>query len=540
METAAESSHPYDPVCPVYFIPDNHSNSQDKSLRESIDGRQFPNSTHDNNESDKPVGTVQKSNDIAAEIFKPARKHQPENENLPRVALRESSNTLPDLGLHASVPSPPECMTTKLKSTDISSEIEETLTPISMEALEIPLGDYGQDSGFHAGLQNRVSRISDSSKTTWQQIQRLRVDNWSLRSQIHEIRARLREKQFVKSVAEDLLFKRIRSQEFLEPSQKPKLLVKGEKTIADLMQDCQDARDEYGPLEDDCTTLEDQLSGQELRLARIEEDFYNRPKASPISHPDDSVNPAFRSVSPESKSYFNGLEDMDTHPLVSKFLSRLGDLDLLRERHEDLVDDSEALEKERDSRSRFQLPLDSEDQDWLDNARKSEEKLLEEIHTAEADVAVIRNQCLEMGLVDENDEPNDFESQEQVSFKGEEDVNSQDQTSGYVKYPLLLPHPGAKREELAGYDLKPDEKSDNTTTRINDWLLQQLRSSALDVLLLASTYEGKGGEINDRWQFSVLSFWYKDGTIAAVGNTGVQLTVGRYGVLVDVGCGSGS
>jgi hypothetical protein len=26
----------------------------------------------------------------------------------------------------------------------------------------------------------------------------------------------------------------------------------------------------------------------------------------------------------------------------------------------------------------------------------------------------------------------------------------------------------------------------------------------------------------------------------SVGNTGVQLTVGRYGVLVDVGCGLGS
>jgi hypothetical protein len=28
--------------------------------------------------------------------------------------------------------------------------------------------------------------------------------------------------------------------------------------------------------------------------------------------------------------------------------------------------------------------------------------------------------------------------------------------------------------------------------------------------------------------------------ILSVGNTGVQLTVGRYGVLVDVGCGLGS
>jgi hypothetical protein len=32
----------------------------------------------------------------------------------------------------------------------------------------------------------------------------------------------------------------------------------------------------------------------------------------------------------------------------------------------------------------------------------------------------------------------------------------------------------------------------------------------------------------------------KQAIIVVVGNTGVQLTVGRYGVLVDIGCGLGS
>ncbi|TVY93862.1 hypothetical protein LAWI1_G001881 [Lachnellula willkommii] len=496
------------------YIPGSHHNAQDGPCIELIDGRQSPKSTSYTNER-LPVGTVQEANDVVTGLYEATSKHPPENQTLPRVILRESYNALPDLGLHSSISSPPQCLSTKPSSAELSSEIEESQTPIRMEVSETPLRGYGQDSGTHPGLQNQDTRAPHSSRTAWQQIQRLRIDNWSLRSQIHEIRARLREKQINKSVAEDLLFKCFRSQEVLASSRMPNLLVEGEKTIAELMEDCQNARDEYGPLEDDCTTLEDQLSGQELRLARIEEDFYNRPKVTSISNYDDSVNPAFRSVSPESKGSFDALDDIDTHPLASKFLSRLGDLDLLRERHGDLVEDREALEKERESRKQFQISLHADDQKWLDNATRSEEELLDEIHIVESDVAALRKQCLGMGLVDHNDELTNFESQEKLSFNGEEDVDSQDRISEYVKYPLLLPHPGVKHEVLAEYDPMPDERSDNTTNRINDWLLQQLRSSALEVRLLASTYEDKGGEINERWQFSVLSSWYKDGTIAA-------------------------
>ncbi|TVY85291.1 hypothetical protein LSUE1_G001295 [Lachnellula suecica] len=443
------------------------------------------------------MGIVKVSEDAAAEVFESCSKPISKNENAPRMPI---TIALSKLGLHASKPTPPERTTTTPKATDLS-EMEDVSTEISIETSDVPLGDHGQNPNSHVDFQNPDNRMSQSSKPAWQHIQRLRVDIWSLRSRIHELRARLREKQTAKSAADDKLFQRIRLQELLELSQKPN-----------------NARDEYGPVEDDCNLLEDQLSAHEFRLARIEEDFYNRPTEDPVQYPEDSSNPAFhlRSTSSRgSEASLNDLENIDVHPKVSKFLSKLGDLDLLRERYGDFVDDKEALEEERDSRKRFQLPLDTEDQAWLDDSTKVEEELLEEIRIAETEVSILRKECLERGLVDEKDEPTNFESQEKATFKDEEDVSSLDQTSEYVKYPVLLPQPGMKPEEVDGYDLEPDEKSDNSTTRINKWLLQQLQSSPLDVWRLENIFEREGGKINDGWQHLVLSFWYKDGTITA-------------------------
>jgi hypothetical protein len=47
-------------------------------------------------------------------------------------------------------------------------------------------------------------------------------------------------------------------------------------------------------------------------------------------------------------------------------------------------------------------------------------------------------------------------------------------------------------------------------------------------------------EVVNRRSGEVVVASYKLRTLLGVGNTGVQLTVGRYGVLVDVGCGLGS
>jgi hypothetical protein len=190
----------------------------------------------------------------------------------------------------------------------------------------------------------------------------------------------------------------------------------------------------------------------------------------------------------------------------------MGDLELLVERRVDFVEEKEALEEERESRLRFGLTLDPDDQDWLEASQGTEEELTEKIRQMEKELEDMKRTCIAQGLVGEDGEPTSFQSQELVSFKGEEDVDPQDHKSEYVKYPILLPPPGRKLQEIGGYEPRPDEDSD-PTTNINKWMLDQLRTSPMDVNLLARTYEGKHGRIIDDWQVAVLSYWYRDGTV---------------------------
>jgi hypothetical protein len=122
-----------------------------------------------------------------------------------------------------------------------------------------------------------------------------------------------------------------------------------------------------------------------------------------------------------------------------------------------------------------------------------------------------------MGLIDEDLEPIEFfQKQEQAAFRHEWDLDPEDQISDFIKYPLLLPGPRRIRMKSEGYELIPEERSDITTSRINKWMLDRLRSSPLEVNLLARTFEGIVGKAQGDWQSSVLQLWHKDGTVNTV------------------------
>ena len=355
------------------------------------------------------------------------------------------------------------------------------------------------------------------SRADWEQIQQLRFHNWSLRSQIHELRATLRERQQVKSVADDKLFKSMKY------GMMPELSVladrgdgsyKGQKTIDEMKQDCQDARDSYGPLEDDCNHLEDRLSEQEFELTRLERQLYSSRNESAAWSTEIPRYPSSQHPkSPSSSFHEDEIENSEYHPLVTQYLSGLGDLDLLQERHAELLEEREILEEEKTYRLSFGRTLDPDDQNWLETSHSAENELLQRIRHMEKHVEEMKIVCLSIGLVDEDGEPTSFQTQEQVSFNGEKDVDPREHKSEYVKYPLLLPQPGKKYEGRDDFVPSPDQELDITTSRINGWILDQLRTSPLEVNLLARTFEGKVGDINDGWQVAVLSLWYKDGTI---------------------------
>jgi hypothetical protein len=367
----------------------------------------------------------------------------------------------------------------------------------------------------HPRIEATDDPMSTPFDILWKRYQRQRIFTWTLRSEVHRVRNKLRETQEVKAVADDALFRFVMGEKLLGPDFGARYSLLHQKKLPDLMQDCQAIRDEYGPLEDDCIRLEDRLSNEESKQNELEAEFHKRLEQR---LPDLQVEPTtqhLRDTSPGPGAVLEDLKVTNLHPLATQFLSKLGDMYLLDEQYNDLVDEKQYLEEEAVRRQNINLPLTANDQAFLDNYETAEQSLSQRLDVIETEVEVMRKDCLARGLIDEYDEPTTLMSQEETHFKEEKDLNPENNVSEYAKYPVLLPRPGSRQEVEVDMESLVASKNDQPQSRVNQWLLQQLRSSPLDVRLLASLFEDEGGgETNDRWQFYVLSVWFTDDTLS--------------------------
>lgn len=131
------------------------------------------------------------------------------------------------------------------------------------------------------------------------------------------------------------------------------------------------------------------------------------------------------------------------HPLVAEYLSKLGDVDLLRERLDWHADHKLALEERKELRARFGMTLEVECQIWFDGYFEKEIALKKELKEAEDAAENLGMKCYDAGLVDEEGNPIDFGRQDhQDVLSDEEDTRSQ-KSDEFVKFPILLPNPAA-------------------------------------------------------------------------------------------------
>lgn len=385
----------------------------------------------------------------------------------------------------------------------------------TMDYPTMPVGD-DKTAPSYVGLENREEGFTSGTNDLWQLIQKTRLDNWSLRSKIHESRAELRDKQFAKAATEDALIQQIQKQQLVVTNHKQVNQEPDVMAILQLREECQKARNEYGPLEDDCNLLEDRLSRQEFRLARMEDEFYRR--SDPGSHLESPSIPRYEKTTVQNQNPFNGMSpeefvDMENHPEVANFRSKLGDLDLLREHFDDLLEEQESLNEEKDSLSLVNRALDGTSQKLLDKWPEVRDNAINELRRLEDEVSFLRQECFSKGLIDEYDDPTNIENLEQASFSEDNDINSQDHISEYVKYPSLLPRRSVKEGIGIHFESEPDDQSDNSPGRVNQWLLYRLRSSAMDVMLLASISEDWLDIFSGQWEILVLDNWYNDDTV---------------------------
>ncbi|KAH8805550.1 hypothetical protein F5884DRAFT_450410 [Xylogone sp. PMI_703] len=341
-----------------------------------------------------------------------------------------------------------------------------------------------------------------------ERVLKLHMGILGLRSYIMEKRRVLREKQLARSIADDRLIQYIRQRELGAQQTSKSEITKSD--IDQLLKDCEQIRNEYGPLEDELNSLEDDLGRQEFQfLELLKRSPMWKQYTSDSFERDGAPRTAMYAASESSDNSY--MEDLvrKPHPLVSKYHSKLGDLDILYERLEENREERDGLEKERETKKRVGLALNPEDQDFLDGFPALETLLLEKITKAKERVDQVREKCLTHGLIDEYGEETDFATQELKSFDEESTLSPVTEQSEFVKFPILLPDPN-RQVHLGDTTLEAKEKAESSERLVDSWLLHQLRSSPLAVNLLATTYKSEGRKIKENWETDVLDFWFLD------------------------------
>ena len=172
--------------------------------------------------------------------------------------------------------------------------------------------------------------------------------------------------------------------------------------LEELDEGLREALDKLGPMEEDFDEAEDDLHELEYRLETLEKKFYSQPVN--LISVEDSASSIRSSLSERTQhqSQNNTVSDAveETSP-SGRYLSRLGDAKIIRERLQDLiVERNEYIEQEQ-RRSSYSIPPYSLNVAFMANFPLVYAELMKELQEIEEDVKQLKDQA---GIKSENGE----------------------------------------------------------------------------------------------------------------------------------------
>jgi len=321
--------------------------------------------------------------------------------------------------------------------------------------------------------------------------------NLQTKARAYEKRSQLRQSRFEISNADEAFMKLIRERR-VQGSQ-------DDLALEACFQKLQDARNEYGPLEEAYNELEEQLNREEYEAKELEEKMLK----SEIKAPGFDIDSCSSSSSGRDSEAPKIVREL-AHPLYDEYMSRLADADHCHEALTDLMIDHENLLYAQEVRRRVGRELLPEDQLTLENFPAAEAKLRDELRRIKADVEHLRLECVREGLFGENEHEEEGDGEEIDLSQFSIGLLDPEQAE-YNKYPLLLEKPEEKEDENKSKVLLTDFNEGDVGDRITCWLLHKLRSSGLEAELLASFTDGLDRSTDtEKWQEKVLQFWFFD------------------------------
>ncbi|KAG4028992.1 hypothetical protein MFRU_018g01000 [Monilinia fructicola] len=370
---------------------------------------------------------------------------------------------------------------------------------------------------MHGHFESSDRHAEDTSSTfelsmlydQWQRISYMRSHISARRETLRVMRGKLRSLRDDKSLADDAYFREVKMRELNMPFPRPWW---PRKTLEELVCDSQKARDEYGPLEDEYNNVENDLSSQEYQLSQQEEHFYSQLQDPSrfIFTPIDSEKA--KGLPEKSEN----LKPHESHPLVEAYLSKLGKLDILRERYDEVLDEKLNLEEQLATRQRFDMILMPENQQWLDSSQAQLDNLSSEIQVTEEEERELRQQCFSMGLVDESGEPTETSILNQEGSTFSRCPDRFDSPREYVQISSLLP-PEQSNIEINLEKSDSDHNYLARNERFDRWSLEKLQISLVEVDRYANCFNIRD-EVRDLWKIkqetckeSFTTVWFTDG-----------------------------
>jgi hypothetical protein len=174
----------------------------------------------------------------------------------------------------------------------------------------------------------------------------------------------------------------------------------GVEQLCELSDGAVDSRDDLKP-DPDC---EVQLASDDQNNAEVTSSAHS---PLPLTQKQITWSPTLSAIldSPSLKPGTFGGDDCVFHPLVSKYLITIADIDFLKRLH-DLL--KEIHEKKRQRCERINLSTEPEYKAWLKSSDIEQNEISTALQEAKGELEELKEQCLAAGLVDEIGRPIDY------------------------------------------------------------------------------------------------------------------------------------
>lgn len=275
------------------------------------------------------------------------------------------------------------------------------------------------------------------SRIQWDTLRSLRKDALRLRSSLQKLRTILQIKEDSKEKADGAYLKYTRAHPPVNPTPTSEW---NQDVLEKLYADLQHSRNDYGPVLVECMQKVEALDIIEFEIGRIENHLYvllfgDIPDESTVTPKPSQENTNLESAFNPSPwlGLVAGVQDR-FQPLQTKYLSRLGDLDLARERLGNLKQEQEDLLAEEESSRRVGRELSDNSKAALRDFPSREVELRHEIIEIQRDVENIKKECIGAGV--DLDEASDEGSRPSLSIHGDDVLQDLEPFSGDNTGPL--------------------------------------------------------------------------------------------------------